>query len=461
MNTLKQFIFNKHEAINFGLLVLCCASIFYLIVGVNSFGYEPLAKLPLPVIILLITIMILSFDALLIFNIIKKEYKPNVSFIILLSIIFVANIFALLIFSNKEFQVHETTFTSAITTESKIIYSFQFLGILLLFFLIFDFIPSIFKNYKLIYIVCFVAIVVAYFTIIYSLISDFDFYKTFIPKIFNKENLNNYPDAYYPNKNSYSVILLMGLVGSLFINNKYPKFYWYIVSGLLTFFILISFCKGVIFATILLMFSYLIYRFIITFKEHKLMNIISLISILSTFVILSVSFIVICSIDKEFYSYFSHLFFDGIPGSFYSRVEIWHNTFALLSQTNLYLGFGFHIYGDLLFQSLGMSSINNAIPSQFAHNVVMELLGNGGIILLAAAIIVFSYFIYINIAYIKRELRLVIFNFILIASFIPLMSVESGSLIFPFTMDYAFFSAVLLVPILNIKKQTDYTSIFY
>ena len=54
-----------------------------------------------------------------------------------------------------------------------------------------------------------------------------------------------------------------------------------------------------------------------------------------------------------------------------------------------------------------------------------------------------------------------LFNFILIASFIPLMSVESGSLIFPFTMDYAFFSAVLLVPILNIKKQTDYTSIFY
>ena len=108
-----------------------------------------------------------------------------------------------------------------------------------------------------------------------------------------------------------------------------------------------------------------------------------------------------------------------------------------------------------------MSSINNAIPSQFAHNVVMELLGNGGIILLAAAIIVFAYFIYINIAYIKKELRLVIFNFILIASFIPLMSVESGSLIFPFTMDYAFFSAVLLVPILNIKKQTDYTSIFY
>ena len=169
--------------------------------------------------------MILSFDALLIFNIIKKEYKPNVSFIILLSIIFVANIFALLIFSNKEFQVHETTFTSAVTTESKIIYSFQFLGILLLFFLIFDFVPSIFKNYKLIYIVCFVAIVVAYFTIIYSLISDFDFYKTFIPKIFNKENLNNYPDAYYPNKNSYSVILLMGLVGSLFIHNKYSKFY--------------------------------------------------------------------------------------------------------------------------------------------------------------------------------------------------------------------------------------------
>ena len=191
------------------------------------------------------------------------------------------------------------------------------------------------------------------------------------------------------------------------------------------------------------------------------MNIISLVSILSTFVILSVSFIVICVVDKEFYSYFSRLFFDGIPGSFYSRVEIWRNTFALLSQTNLYLGFGFHIYGDLLFQSLGMSSINNAIPSQFAHNVVMELLGNGGIILLAAAIIVFSYFIYINIAYIKKELRLVIFNFILIASFIPLMSVESGSLIFPFTMDYAFFSAVLLVPILNIKKQTDYTSIFY
>ena len=109
------------------------------------------------------------------------------------------------------------------------------------------------------------------------------------------------------------------------------------------------------------------------------------------------------------------------------------------------------MFGEILYQFNAHDTFafiyNN---TSFAHNAALELLGNGGVVMLGLAIILYVQIIIRYVKYIKVDKHFAIFGLALI-TFASIYSLfESGSFIFASSFDYLVLSFIIVTPIMRI-----------
>ncbi|MCQ2793125.1 MAG: hypothetical protein MJ221_01705 [Bacilli bacterium] len=451
---------DRFTIINFVLMVLFLTSTFYLLAGTKSFTNDPMVSLPLFAIITLFAGSFVFFGSLITLNICIKRYKPTYIILGLLTILFVCGVIGIIILPClNEFSIIRNNVASQIIYEinnkDKFTYIVQLFAMIALTYSIIDIFPKIFDDLDFVYVLSILAIIFVIFCFVYSLINEFDFYSSFIPKLINKEKNFQSIQSIFPNKNSYAVVLFIGLASSIFLHQRKFHWWWLIFAIFFLINILISFCKAYTFIAPFFLGAYLIYRFILSFKEHKVRNIVTIsisLLLISGFI---ASIFILNNYIEGYSTYFVDIFIMGTPGAFESRVQIWNVVYQMFANQNILFGFGYRNFGFALCACLKESLIDY----QFAHNTIVELLGNGGIILLCGFLLIFAYLIYLIIKEFKDNKSLILFEIVLIASLSFVMIVESGSYILPFTMDYAFFSMLVIIPLIIKRKEAHIPSV--
>ncbi len=447
---------NYISVVNIILCLLMLPPLFYAIVGSYAFGAEPMKALPSAFVIALASVGFVVFIILICFNIFNNEYRPNYIIATIFFVLFIINAITIFYFKSPQILTVKTTeetitqiyYTLDIATKLKFIA--QFAVVLMVMFLIADVFPKIFKGVDLLYLLTFFTIIFAIYLTVYSLMNETEFYTNYIQNLFIQDGTGYHAKAIFPNKNSYSIVLFAGMMGSLFLHNRSHKFYWFIPATYLFLFIMISFCKTLIIVAPLFYGFYLLFRFFLSFKEHKIRNLITLGVFIVAFAVLFLFMhqlnVIHPGIIKKLYV----VIFKNSESysSIDSRENIWISSYYLISHFNIFFGVGFNVYGDILFEFM-FSETTDAWQHLYAHNTIIEILGDGGLIFLSAYLFLLGFIIYASIKIFKKYKTLSMFALISIVAMLSISLVESGSFIFPYSLDYAFFSAVIFVPVLN------------
>lgn len=199
-------------------------------------------------------------------------------------------------------------------------------------------------------------------------------------------------------KNSFGLILVTGMFACIALRIRHQNYKWALFLIPLYIFLLFSMGKIAMVIGTLMVVIYLVTQLVLVSKKSK-DNLIITLSIVGFIVLLSPLFIVglarsetgILANVREFFIKLA----DSTKTTIATRQLIWESGFKLLSSWRVIFGYGVDSYGLLLHQvyTAVAPSWDYAIYS--SHNFVIELLGNGGIILLGIYIFIYVYLVYI------------------------------------------------------------------
>ncbi len=304
------------------------------------------------------------------------------------------------------------------------------------------------KLLTMFYIVTFVCTIL----ILYSFIFEFNHYIDFFKFAFKGDPQGMFlssPKSVFPNKNSFAFILFLNIVSLLLINHYTRRKWVYIFVAVSYFLILLTICKSIIILSFVLIFLYVIYRLVVTFKENKNRNI-TLISIIGGSILL----IMIClfAITPLRNWIYSNLINVG-DRTIEVREYIWSNARIILNGSGWFTGKGYGTFNALI------SVYNHSDPgggegfTTNAHNGYLEMLGEGGILYLLLAVIGQAYLIYQCVKNFKKDRDLSLFTLLLMTLLLIYMIFEVMVPTFTTTLEYLAMNALLFVPVLAMKYE--------
>ena len=422
------------------------ASGLYLINGFQLFGPNPGEEQPDWFFIFLIVFFILSFAGLIVYAMKTNQYKPSKVLAVICFGLFISGMMAIILFpSNKDFSnisVNEENNVLIVSDVQKTKYIFQYFALIAIFYLSFDVLIKLFKDFDIIY---FFSLLFIFVTIVLIIISYFLESSNYINLIKNlsKENPYQYTvKSLLPHRNSYGIILFLAMLSSLYLHLKDNKFYWYILDGFFFINLIFTLCKTGLFLYVLFNISYLLARFFLTYKDFKKRNLIALVSISGSLVFLVLIALIYLGITGKLNSFMNTFFSSNTFNTIKGRFLLYEGAINVIGETNIILGCGYKIFGRAL-------SIVTEEHNVFSHNGILELYGAGGIVLLCFATLFVIYCLYKMIKNFKQLKSDNIYTLIvLIISFIYTM-VESGSIVFASTIEYTFLSLLIFVPLIK------------
>ena len=442
---------------NILLVIISITLGLYAANGVVLLGDNPTARMSLGLFLPISLAALLSFIALIILNIKLLNYRPSMPIMIAFAIAFIVTSITLLVYPLEQtFIVHlqngETpSIVMTLTSLNKLIYIFQFLLVLIISYEIVDTIPKIFKDTNTLRYFCYLNLSVVGFLMIYSYITEYSSYYHIVTEPNHFWILQYAVESMLPHKNSYGIILFTGIVSSLILHQERFKWYWAALSIFILFNMFFTMSKASLLISGLLLLGYFIMRFIQTIKLHFKMNIITL-SVVASISLLGI--ILISALGK--WSSIINLLNlkDGLSTAD-NRIIIWDKAVQILNQTNWLSGTGYHYFNDILleFNKLENPTAINPDITEFSHNMFLEFIGEGGIVLLLIAIAIIGYVIYILIKGIKQYQTTAIFELMLLSVLIIHAFFESGAFIFANTMEYAYIGLTLFMPSLSMKQN--------
>ncbi len=457
---------NYIAVVNIIFSLLMLPLFLYSMVGTVAFGAEPMKAINNNYVYILSISGLVIFIIMAIFNSLSNSYRPNYVLIVVLLLLFIANSLTIAFFKTPVVLTISSTSDNikqiyyVLDAQTRIKFIFQFAVVLTMTFLIVDFYPKIFKTVNLLYLCAFGMIIFSIFLTVYSLLNETEFYKNYLFNLISEDGQIVHAQSLLPNKNSYSIMLFAGMVASLFLHNRKHKIYWFIPATYLFFFIMISFCKTLIIIAPLFYLFYLFFRFLISFKEHKARN-------LTVFTIFAVGFIIlgifVIQLKRIYPNIIEHIYTvvfknSDTYSSIDARESIWINSYNLISNYNIVFGLGFNVYGDILYEFM-YGELTEAWQHTYAHNTIIEILGDGGLIFLAAYCYLLGYIIYASVKIFPEYKTTAMFSLLMCAAMLGISIVESGSFIFPYSGEFVFYSAVTFVPTLNKYYQMKKTSL--
>lgn len=432
----------------------------YFVTGKVIFGSHSNDNQPIWLFVVLAILSVLSFVFAVFFYYKKYDYRPCKPLIIFFSFVALYETIVLLCFKNGQtysnviYDGSTVSFSYSLTAYDYASNILRFLVICLIGFFIFDMMPKIGKK-EIIVLSIVVFASVALVSIIYSLFSETE-KLSYLFSFDSFENMHLYAlTSFYPSKNAFAIILFGTLIGLLYLHNEYGKYPLIICLIPVLFFMVLTISKLIIFVSLLVLLFYFVYRFIITLKIHRKMNIITMSIVIGVFVVsmaLAFSIPTLRRIVEEISNNLFQTHF-GVD-TFEAREKIWSNSFNIISHFNIVTGVGYGAYNNIIYilnkTDIGYFAI---FETMNAHNTYVELIAWGGVILLLMWASLMTYIIYIMIRLFKINIKVVVFESILLFALIVISVFESGPLFFVTNSDYAYLTAMLVIPLIAEKNK--------
>ena len=235
-------------------------------------------------------------------------------------------------------------------------------------------------------------------------IMDFDKYIPFLQSLTSgdKNAVIEYAiKGFMIHRNVYAMMLLIAIVFTTINHAIDGKWWYYPIIAFLYINMLFSWSTSSILIATLLIGIYVLYRLIVTFKDHKKRNSIILISVGSVAIIAlglgAVAYLSKGQYLTPIYSILNSILGGGTTLSF--RTYIWDNIFQLLRNGWWIIGRGFGMYNVVL----GPMNVVNGDIVFASHSGHMNVLANGGIVFLFAYLAFYIYYAVIFIRCFKKN----------------------------------------------------------
>lgn len=450
MNTKSRFANLSILALVFSLLVGLYLVSNNLFAGQKGYSYYEFIA---------IFALFLSLIAALLF-LERKTIKHSLPVIIFLSVILIIDIIATLTLKSPQdanvlglhgeyWEVH---------FEISNFYRFQsiakFLTVLLMNYSLLLVLPQKLDRKGKVTAILLVVIFVSLILILYSLIFEFKNYINFVKYLIERDADGVFlssPKSVFPNKNSFAFILFINIVASLLLHHY--KRYKLCFANIILSYILIIFtiCKTIIILSLILMLAYIVYRLVMTFKEHKKRNVI-VICVLGGSLLLAAGIILLVPLLRE--SVFD-MFFNIGDRTIEVRQYIWSNAVLVLNGAGWFIGRGFGTFNALI------TVYNHSDPgggegfTTNAHNGYLELIGEAGIFYLVLAILGQAYLVYKCVKKFKEDRELSLLTIALMLSLQVYMVFEVMTPTMSSSLEYMTMTALLAFPILSLDYQTQ------
>ena len=415
--------------------------------NVLIFGNNPLKEQPLFLFLILFFLTIAFFITLVIFNAKTSKYIPSKTLLISSLILLSIGLFTLLVIPTTiktniflENNNYKDIYYQ-ISNKQRINYSLRLIVVFILFFTTIDILPKTFKNIDIIFLASIFVIIAVFVFCILSYVLDAKDYVKLFHSIINKDEYCFISiDSVFPNKNSYGIILFIGMCASLYCHNKNKRFYWLIIDVFFLINFAFTFCKTGFICALIITFAYYILELICSIKNNLKKYTLSLIIIGGTIILLCIALFAYLCINNKLQNIFAFITSGHGFGSLLSRFGIQYSCINLVLNTNALFGLGYQVSNDILFLMYG---------TEFAHNGMLELLGHGGVILFSYGILLIVYLFSNIIKDMKIDKRNSIFMLILLSISLLYTSFESGNIVMPQTLEYVYLSILIFVPIMR------------
>ncbi|MCQ2795305.1 MAG: O-antigen ligase family protein [Bacilli bacterium] len=321
------------------------------------------------------------------------EYKYNKLklknvFLYLGIVIAVFNLIAVMTLPNEMTLPNDASLV--ITPIMRVYYIFSGFFFAILPYLCFYLIPRKVTSHHYLDIILYVVLGFALLTIVLSFITDWNRYINFF----------NNPDgigSIFFQKNSFGLVLVTGMFISIILRIRHQNWKWSLLLIPFYIFLLFSMAKTAIVSGTLMLLIYIIVQLVLVSKKSK-DNLIITLLIVGFFIILMPLFItgIIKSesgILFKIRDFFTRLI-EHAKVTISTRQLIWDSAFKLLSSWRVIFGYGIDSYGMILHQVYVKVAPEWDWAIYSSHNFVIDLLGNGGIILLGIYAYIYGYFIY-------------------------------------------------------------------
>ena len=441
-------------------LAVTCA--LYLACGANLLGSSFLDKQAHWLSFFLFGLTLLFGSTVIFFGYRLNRYKPSLILATIFVALFLINLVNLFFYNNPTTYDFVDPLNNIYSINYSIsgidlaIYALRFFGMLFAAYLVFDFTPKFYKTNHILKIVLWGILIFAAIAIIYSFFAEsikYYYLITFDNFFIRLHTLAIY--SFFGSKNSFGTIMLMALIASIFLFKEKKNPWWLIALFISNVWLVLSQCKMGLMAGFIVEVAYFISLYVSTFKDNKKRNSIIGVSILGG-LLLTIGLLLVVTPSREFiYKIFSNLFQEANGmNTFESRQVIWSYSFNILSHSNYVTGVGFGLFDDILFAFTSVDR-ENAIMYHMTttHNVYLQMIANGGIILLLIWLSLVAYFIYASIKVFKLNKEISITSLILTGSLLLYGIFESSCMIFVQTGEFIVLTFLTMFPVLQLKNQ--------
>lgn len=346
----------------------------------------------------------------------------------------------------------------------RVKYIFNFSIIALFVYQLFVYYPCLTKDETMILLFVFAVIgLVATITLI-SYITEYGKYYRFIYHFKTHGSYNFVMTPLGLHKNTYGFLLTLQIFCLLYLFNRFKK--WYILPIILFAYLnmIFTLCKAGLIISLVVVLTYLVYLYVVTFNENKKRSYIVL-GILGGLVLtFGVLLILSFALPNTFLgkakdNIFLMFKMGESMNTVKSRTLIWNNSFAILSSNvkyflnNYLFGCGSGTFGGLLRQ------YNTADPnvawfneSSQAHNAWIQCLGEGGVLRVICALSLLAYLIIANVKNWKINRDLSFYSFVIIIAALAYGMFENYPIIFAQSAEPTALSFLIIVPIIHQQK---------
>ena len=405
--------------LKYGLMVIAALAGLWLLGDHIFFSVDPLRPFYQHEIIIALFIFVVFFGALIFYLVKFNNFKPNYVAIIGLAVVFAIMFVRLLVISPQTFNItapggDSYTFESHLTSLERLKYCAQaFVTFTLAYFFI-DVFPKAVKYNEFKYVLYFMLSII-YVLIICSYFVDFKNYINLIT--FKGGDINGYGiKSIFPHKTVYGYIVMIGGFIALQLYAKERKWYWLANVGIIAIHLLFTLSKLAIIVFFVAAAAYLIYLFVITYKEDPKKHKIILFSCLGAILLLLVIFVVLFIASATVREKVNDLMKPSGYNTFTTRVWIWNYAFAILKQTSVFLGAGMFYFASVLRQANLMDPetaiVNNTSQT---HNAYISMLSNGGVPLLTLYVLLIAFVIFVLVKQFKKDIKVSLFYALVLA----------------------------------------------
>lgn len=296
----------------------------------------------------------------------------------------------------------------SISAFHKIFFTFELIAAALCIYIGLFVLPKRFTSVSFIKYLGYLFFIFAGVLIIYGYIAEFNKYIGFFKYVLNisrPEGSDIYHftvQSFILHRNAYGMMMMIAVMFAFICHEFTKKWYFYLLAGFFYVNMIFSLCKTGLLISAVSIFIYVIYRLIVTYKDHKIRNKTALISIFSVVIValllFGTAYVTKGKVFGKFYSIVDSIIGGG--KTLDTRSYIWDNSYQLMQNGWWVIGRGFGTFNTMLMPMNGTSHNDWVFPS---HSSYIGLLAEGGILFLVAYLALLVYSGYVIFKSFKKQ----------------------------------------------------------